>query len=78
MKDFLGNDVAVGDHIFYSTTARYAESRLCVITRFTAKSMFAKVLKANRVSYTANHQHEVIVKNDFVKVTPTSMELEPK
>lgn len=66
MKDFLGRPVVVGDHIFYSTTGRYAESRLCVVTRFTAKSMFAKPVKTNRPSY--GEPEETVVRNDFVKV----------
>lgn len=65
-KDFLGNVVKVGDHIFYSTTGRYAESRLAVVTRFTAKSMFVKVLKHNRPGTASGD--EVVVRNDFVKV----------
>jgi hypothetical protein len=66
MKDFLGNTVEVGDHIFYSTTSRWSESRLCEVTRFTDKSMFAKIIKVSRSS--SNTGDEVIVKNDFVKV----------
>lgn len=65
MKDFLGNEAQTGDMIFYSTTGRYAESRLCRVTRFTEKSMFARILKHNRPgSYGIGE--EVIVKNDFV------------
>lgn len=64
--DFLGNEVNVGDHIFYSTTGRYAESRLCVVTRFTPKSMFVRVVKHNRPGRVDDD--EVIVRNDFVKV----------
>jgi hypothetical protein len=66
-KDFLGRGVEVNDYIFYSTTGRYAESRLCVITRFTAKTVFAEVLKTNRPSY-GDKGREVAVKNDFIKV----------
>lgn len=68
-KDFLGREVKVGDHIFYSTTGRYSESRYCVVSRFTPKSMFVKVIKKNRHgSY--GYDEEVIVRNDFVKVDP--------
>lgn len=67
MLDFLGNEVKVGDYIFYSTTSRWAESRLCKVTRFTEKSMFVQIIRTNR-----NHPNligrEVIVKNDFVVV----------
>ena len=66
-KDFLGNTVVIGDHIFYSTTGRYAESRLCVVSRFTAKSMFATIIKSNGVG-DYGHGDEVNVKNSFVKV----------
>lgn len=66
MKDFVKKDVEVGDTIFYSTTGRYPESRLCKVTRFTGKSMFAEIIKNNRHSYGVGD--EVIVKNDFVKV----------
>lgn len=66
-KDFLGNVVVVGDYIFYSTTGRYAESRLCRVSRFTAKSMFVVVLK-NNVSSKPDGDEEVTVRNDFVKV----------
>lgn len=65
-KDFLGEEVSVGDYIFYSTTGRYAESRLCKITRFTPKSVFVKVLKHNRPGNTPDG--EVVIRNDFVKV----------
>lgn len=71
MKDFLGREVTVGDHIFYSTTGRYPESRYCVVTRFTAKSMFAKRIKKNR-SGTYGMDDEFVVRNDFVKVEPVS------
>lgn len=66
MRDFLGNDVVVGDHIFYSTTGRNAESRLCVVSRFTAKSMFVRILKRNRNFRVTDEEH--VVRNDFVKV----------
>ena len=65
-KDFLGKEVNVGDHIFYSTTGRYAESRLCVVTRFTPKSMFVRVVNHNRPG--SVDDKEVVVRNDFVKV----------
>jgi len=71
VKDFLGQEVVVGDHIFYSTTGRNAESRLCIVTRFTPKTMFAKVLRGNRGGFTFTE--DVAVKNDFVKV-PTPRE----
>ena len=66
MKDFTGKEVQVGDHIFYSTTGRYAESRIGKITRFTAKSMFVEIIKRNRPSY--GSQEECVVKNSFVKI----------
>lgn len=66
MKDFLGHTVTVGDHIFYSTTGRYAESRLAVVTRFTAKSMCVKVVRHNRPGRVTDEEH--VVRNDFVKV----------
>ena len=65
-KDFLGKPVDIGDYIFYSTTGRYAESRLCLVTRFTEKTMFVKVLKHNR--HGGISDKEVAVRNDFVKV----------
>lgn len=68
MKDFAGHTVCVGDYIFYSTTSRYAESRIAQVTRFTPKgSMFATVIKGNRDSSRGvPSREEVIVKNDFV------------
>lgn len=66
-KDFTGKEVQAGDKIFYSTTGRYAESRICEVTRFTAKSMFAKILKHNRHGE-YSYGEEVIVRNDFVKI----------
>jgi len=65
MEDFLGNEVVVGDYIFYSTTGRYAESRLCRVRRFTAKTMFVDVLKTNRWT---GVEENVAVQNSFVKV----------
>lgn len=64
--DFVGTEVNIGDKIFYSTTGRWPESRLCEVTRFTAKSMFAKILKTNRPYPSIDE--EVVVKNDFVIV----------
>lgn len=74
MKDFLGREVAVGDTIFYSTTGRNAESRFCEVTRFTAKSMFAKLIKGNRNggSWSAKYNDDFVVRNDFVKVEAPS------
>lgn len=66
MKDFIGKEVRVGDYIFYSTTGRYAESHVCRVTRFTAKTMFAMVLKRNRNFGYRNE--EVKVQNSFVKL----------
>jgi hypothetical protein len=65
-RDFLGKRVEVGDHIFYSTTSRYASSRYCRVVRFTENSMFVRIVKSNRTSW--NEDDEIIVKNDFVKV----------
>ena len=65
MKDFLGNEVKVGDKIFYSTTGRHAESRYCEVVRFTEKTIFVDVLKSNR-NFSLNKN--VRVQNDFVKV----------
>lgn len=56
----------VGNIIFYSTTSRYAESRLCLVTRFTGKSMFARIIKNDRTVY--NNGDEVIVKNTFIVI----------
>jgi len=67
-KDFLGEEVVVGDHIFYSTTGRWPESRYCVITRFSEKSIFVSVIKANRPGWEGIEWLEVQVKNSFVKI----------
>lgn len=64
-KDFLGRKVDVGDYIFYSTTGRYPTSRLCKVSRFTEKSMFAQVIKQNTFG---SPDEEVIVRNAFIKV----------
>lgn len=74
MRDFLGRDVVVGDYIFYSTTGRYAESRVCRVRRFTAKTMFVDVLHTNRHSY--SQDTNVAVQNDFVRIEPTRDQLE--
>jgi len=68
MKDFTGKEVKVGDYIFYSTTSRYAESRIGQVSRFTPKgTMFAEIVKGNRDNSGGNPtRKEVIVKNDFV------------
>lgn len=69
MKDFLGKKVSVGDYIFYSTTGRYPESRLCRISRFTEKSMFGTIVQHNRhASFYQELSQEVVIKNSFVKV----------
>jgi hypothetical protein len=68
-KDFLGNIVDVGDYIFYSTTSRWPESRLAKIVRFTEKSVFVDVVKNNRPH--DPREKNIIVKNDFVKVSYT-------
>lgn len=65
--DFLGKEVRVGDYIFYSTTGRYAESRLGRVTRMSEKSIWINVVKANRQRYGADDK-EVIVQNSFVKI----------
>lgn len=66
-KDFLGIPVNVGDYVFYSTTGRYAESRLVKVTRFTKQSVFGKIIKSNRAGMYDIDQ-EVIIKNDFVRL----------
>jgi hypothetical protein len=67
MKDFTGKEVKVGDYIFYSTTSRYAESRICQVTRFSPKgSIFGELVSANRTSYRVEKREEVIIKNSFV------------
>lgn len=66
-KDFLGRTVEVGDYIFYSTTGRNAESRFCRVSRFTAKTMFVRIVKHNRPS-NYSYGEEVKVQNDFVRV----------
>lgn len=73
MKDFLGTHTRVGDHIFYSTTGRYPESRYCRVTRFTDKSMFAEILKHNRPGESGVGE-EVVVRNDFINVSPRLFE----
>jgi hypothetical protein len=68
MKDFVGKSVEVGDYIFYSTTGRDAESRICRVSRFTAKSMFVDIIKRNR--HGAGDLN-VVVRNDFIKIDYT-------
>lgn len=68
MKDFLGTDVQVGDHIFYSTTGRYSESRLCEIVKIGAKTVTVKILKSNRPGYKGQVRDNIVVRNDFIKV----------
>lgn len=68
MKDFLGETTIVGDYIFYSTTGRYAESRLCRVRRFTAKTMFVDVIKTNR---NFSISENVAVQNAFVRLDQT-------
>lgn len=66
MKDFVGKDVNIGDHIFYYTTGRWPEARLCEVIRFTPKSMVCKILKTNRPGGVP--AEPVLVGNSFVKV----------
>ena len=70
MKDFVGQTVEVGDHIFYSTTGRYSESRVCEVVRFTAKSMIVKILMASRVQSSLANP-DVVVRNVFIKIDYT-------
>jgi len=65
MRDFLGQEVNVGDHVFYSTTGRYSESRYCRVIRLTPKSIVVDVLKKNR---SGSLEQNVIVRNSFIKV----------
>lgn len=67
MKDFLKNEVSIGDNIFYSTTGRYPESRFGEVVRMSDKSIWIKVLKTNRPGFKQSDD-EVIVRNDFVIV----------
>jgi hypothetical protein len=69
-KDFTGQVVEVGDYIFYSTTGRYAESRIGRVTRFTEKSLWVEIVKMNRPNY-GTLGTEVVVRNDFAKITYT-------
>ncbi len=64
--DFIGNHVKVGDHVFYSTTGRYPESRVGRVVRFTPKTMFVNVVKGNRSSRW--NSEDVPVRNDFVRI----------
>lgn len=75
MKDYLGRDVVVGDYIFYSTTGRYAESRVCKVARFTPKTLFATLVKGNRGgSWTTNYNKDFAVQNSFVKMDAAEVE----
>ena len=73
MRDVLGRETRVDDYIFYSTTGRYAESRVCRAVRFTAKTMFVDVLHTNRPSY--SQDKNVAVQNEFVRIELTDGEL---
>lgn len=68
MKDFIGNEVKVGDHIFYSTTGRYSECRYGEIIRFTPKCVVIKLLKGDR-GWIKKEGEEVLVSTSFVKVS---------
>ena len=50
MNDFLGNEIKVGDHVFYGTTSRYSEFALVKVTRLTAKTVKGEMVKSNRSS----------------------------
>jgi len=65
-RDFLDKQVEVGDYIFYSTTGRYPSSRYCRVVRFTEKSMFVRIEKADRSAW--NEDGDIVVKNTFVKI----------
>jgi len=71
MKDFVGQDVAVGDKIFYSTTGRYSECRYGEVVRFTPKCVVIKLLKGDR-GWLKKLGEEVLVSTSFVKVNPPS------
>lgn len=64
-KDFLGKPIDIGDYIFYSTTGRYPESRLCKVVRFTEKSMFVDIIKGS--GYHSQYTN-IRVQNNYVKV----------
>jgi hypothetical protein len=65
-RDFIGNEVSVGDHIFYNITGRYSESRLCVVLGFTIDGcVTARVVKTTR---TESVGVETVVRSAFVKV----------
>ena len=66
-RDFTGKTIDIGDHVFYSTTGRWAESRVVEITRFTPKNFpVGKIVKRNRYGFLDDQ--EIIIKNDFVKI----------
>ena len=69
MKDFTGKDVSIGDYVFYSTTGRRPESRLCKVVDITAKSVIVSIVKANRPNL--DTRERITIRNDFAKVDYT-------
>jgi len=51
MKDFLGQEIKIGDTLFYASTGRYAYHVQCVVTRMTEKTMWVDVIKSARQVY---------------------------
>lgn len=51
MKDAIGQEVNVGDIVFYGQTGRYAEFMTAKVVELTAKTAKIKKLKGDRPFY---------------------------
>ena len=69
MKDFLGNEVSVGDFVFFKTSGRWPESLLGQVASFTNSGL----PKVNVLKSSKKNSRELIkgrlLKTEFVVVT---------
>lgn len=66
VTDFLNRPVKEGDHIFYSTTGRYAESRIARVVKVGKVYPTVEVISGNRNSTPKTAS----VRNDFIIIEP--------
>lgn len=69
MKDFLGNEVSVGDFVFFKTSGRWPESLLGQVASFTNSGLpKVNVLKSSK-KYSRELIRDRLLKTEFVIVT---------
>lgn len=68
MKDFIGDDVYIGDYVYYTTYPPGAENRIGKVVRFTEKTMFVVIVKSDRIIDKTYENRQIAVRSTFVKV----------